>query len=163
MRFSFAAYLTVSVIAFLSLDDSSIAAQAKDTTNRTASAASTQSAWSTATTMSPTPKVTVYYFHAAVRCASCNLIEAYTSETLRLSFADALKEGRLEMRVVNRDAPENQHYKKDYNLVANALVAVKEQNGKTLKWSNLEKIWDYLDDPKAFKKYVSDSVAPMLR
>jgi len=107
--------------------------------------------------------VVVYYFHGSVRCASCNLIESMAKEALERRFPEALKDGRLEWRTVDFDEPANAHFKKDFSLAANSLVAVATENGRQVKWENLEKIWEYLDEKDKFVPYVQERVGAFLR
>ena len=69
---------------------------------------------STASSQSKQPSrdkagVTVYYFHGGVRCSNCINFEKYTGELMNTVFADAVKAGNLEWRVVNTDEPGNEH------------------------------------------------------
>ena len=107
-------------------------------------------------------KVVVYYFHGDFRCATCRKFEAFTGETLRQAFPDALRNRRLEWRVFNVDKPENEHFVSDYQLHTRAIVVAKIKDGKQTQWKNLEKIWELVGDKKAFVNYVQYEVAMYL-
>ncbi len=99
-------------------------------------------------------QVTAYYFHGNLRCASCMKIEAYSKEAIEQAFAAELKDGRLAWRVVNTEEKGNEHFVKDYQLYTKSLVLVDAARGRQVRWKNLEKVWQYLQDKPAFLQYV---------
>ncbi len=107
--------------------------------------------------------VIAYYFHGAVRCRTCRKIEATAEEVLRERFGDDLNAGRLEWRVVNYDEPANEHFIKDFKLVAPSLVLVGLHDGRQDRFKSLDKVWQYAHDEQLFKVYVRDEVRAFLR
>jgi hypothetical protein len=107
------------------------------------------------------PKIIAYYFHGTRRCASCMKIEAYSQEAVQAGFAEDLKSGKMEWHVINTDESPNAHYEKDYQLYTKSLILSRVENGKEIKWKNLEKVWELLGDKEAFIKYVQDEVRLM--
>ena len=108
-------------------------------------------------------KVIAYYFHNTQRCMTCNKIERLAEETLREQFAEPLKKGELEWRVVNMEEPPNTHFVLDYQLVASSLVLVDVHDGKQRNWINMEKVWQYVHDDEAqFKDYVAEQTREYL-
>lgn len=107
-------------------------------------------------------KVVAYYFHGKQRCETCQKIEKLSRESLENGFAADLKSGRLERRLVNTDEPAHEHYVKDYGLKFQALVLSELRDGKQTRWVNLEKIWDLVDKPAEFTKYVQDAARTYL-
>jgi hypothetical protein len=99
-------------------------------------------------------KIVAYYFHGNVRCMTCRAIEAQTQQTLQSQFADVLKSGLLEWRVVNLDVPGNEHFIKDYQLTTRSVVLVEFKDGKQVRWLNLPHIWDLVHTPPAFSEYI---------
>jgi len=99
-------------------------------------------------------KVIVYYFHGTARCATCRTIELYTTEAIEGGFPEALKDGRLELRVVNADLPENEHYVQDFQLVTKSVVIVDERDGKQARWKNLQSVWELVQDKASFLGYI---------
>ena len=100
-------------------------------------------------------KVVAYYFHGNVRCTTCRTIEAYTREALESSFSDALKNGRLEWRVVNVEDPGNDHYVQDFQLSTRSVVLERVEDGKRQDWKNLRRVWELVRrDKEDFLKYV---------
>jgi hypothetical protein len=108
-------------------------------------------------------QVIAYYFHGTRRCSNCIKIESYTKEAIDSAYGAALKDSSLVWRVVNTDEEANNHFLDDYQLYTKSVVLVDMQDGKQVRWKNLEKVWDYLGDKEAFKKYIRDEVALFLK
>ena len=105
-----------------------------------------------------THKVIAYYFHTNTRCSTCIKIEAYSKEAIEKGFPDELKNGILEMRVVNYENPENRHFMQDYKLVSKSLVLVNTVSGKQTEWTNLKLVWQLTGRKDAFLNYVRKEV-----
>lgn len=113
---------------------------------------------------SPAPsKVIAYYFHRTLRCHSCLAIEKLAWQAIEAGFIDAMGEGKLEWRPMNLDQAGNAHFEKDFELTTQSLVLAKVRSGETIEWKNLADVWDLLDDPAAFERYVRDEVAKYLK
>lgn len=104
----------------------------------------------------------VYYFHGNMRCSSCRKIEAYTLEAIRTGFADDLKNGSLDLRVVNVEEPGNDHYVQDFQLYTRSVIVEKRVGGKRQEWKNLDKVWKLTRDKAAFIAYVQQETRAML-
>jgi hypothetical protein len=102
--------------------------------------------------------VRVYYFHTTQRCASCKKIEALSAEAIRTGFERELGDGRLEWQVVNVDDPQNRHFTSDYQLYTKSVIVVDRANGQQVRWKNLPKVWELLQDEKGFRLYVQSEV-----
>jgi len=96
---------------------------------------------------------TIYYFHGNKRCTSCLKIEAYTKETFNEFFKD-----KFDLKIVNVDDAENQHFIKDYQLYSKSVILAKIKDGKQVGYKNLDKIWTLLGDQKKFKNYVKNEI-----
>ena len=103
-------------------------------------------------------KVIAYYFHTNTRCSTCIKIEEYSHEAIEKGFPDELKNGALEMRVVNYENAENRHFIQDYKLVSKSLVLVNFVDGKQTKWTNLKLVWQLTGHKDAFLNYVRKEV-----
>ena len=103
-------------------------------------------------------KTIVYYFHGNMRCRTCNKIEAYTKEAINVGFAGELADGLLEIRLVNTDKSENEHFIKDFQLTNRSVVLVRNRGDKLEKWKNLDRIWLLVRKKEAFQSYVSDEL-----
>jgi hypothetical protein len=103
-------------------------------------------------------RVIVYYFHTTNRCPTCHKIENYTQEAVESGFAKELRDGRVELQVLNIDEPANAHFIQDYQLHTKSVVVVDIKDGKQARWNNLTKVWELVGDQPAFVKYVQDEV-----
>lgn len=106
--------------------------------------------------------IRVYYFHTAQRCASCKKLEALSAEAIRTGFERELGDGRLEWQVVNVEDPQNRHFTKDYQLYTKSVVVVDRAQGQQVRFKNLPKVWELLQDEKGFRLYVQSEVRAYL-
>lgn len=111
---------------------------------------------------SQTGQYTAYYFHGNYRCQSCTRIEEWSHEAITSGFAEQLKNGTLQWRVVNMEESEYVHFVKDFNLFTKSLVIVENSGGKPVRWENLQKVWHYLQDQESFSKYVNSSLSAFM-
>ena len=107
--------------------------------------------------------VIVRYFHSNVRCSTCLAFEDW-SKTAVERFPKELKNGTLKWQVINFDEPENKHYIKDYDLAEKSLVLIREENGKIVRWKNVEEFWDFDENQKEeFVDFVQKLIADYLK
>jgi hypothetical protein len=104
-----------------------------------------------------------YYFHGNVRCATCRKLEQYSRDAVAEGFPRELATDRLRWLTVNVDKKENAHFTKDFGLYTRSLVLVAERGGKTVRWKNLERIWELVRDPGAFEKYVQGELRAFMK
>jgi hypothetical protein len=112
-------------------------------------------------TTAPKPgahKVIAYYFHTNTRCSTCIKIEQFSHEAIEQGFPEELKNGALEMRVINYEQAENRHFMQDYKLVSKSLVLVNMVDGKQAEWTNLKMVWQLTGRKDAFLNYVRKEV-----
>ena len=103
-------------------------------------------------------KCVAYYFHGNFRCDNCRKIEQYSRESVELYFSEQLKTGELTFKVINTDEPENKHFIEDYQLYTRSLIIAEFKDGKQVRWKNLDKVWNYLNDQDAFYEYVKSEI-----
>jgi len=99
-----------------------------------------------------------YYFHGNFRCDNCKKIEEYSREAIEKYFTDELKAKKLTFTIINTDLPEHKHFVEDYQLYTRSLVIAEFEEGKQVRWKNLAKVWDYLNDKDAFYEYVKSEI-----
>lgn len=104
----------------------------------------------------PAHQVIAYYFHGSQRCKTCLAIEAQAAEALQTGFADELSDGTLAWKVVNIEEPENEHFVDDYQITTRTVVLVDMQDGKQVRWSTLDRVWELVGDKPAFMAYVQE-------
>lgn len=76
------------------------------------------------------PKVEVYYFHATMRCPTCLAVEEQTHKTLEESFAIEMKDGTLQLVVLNLEEKENKDLVKKFGVGWSSLVLYVPENQK---------------------------------
>ena len=103
----------------------------------------------------------VYYFHGNIRCTTCKKIEALTKKTLEEAFAAQLKDGSVELQVVNVDETENEHFVEDYQLATRSVVVSQLKQGKEARWRRLDKVWQLVHDEPAFSDYLRTEIAAL--
>jgi len=107
-------------------------------------------------------KIIAYYFHGNYRCASCTKLEKYSRDAITMYFDKEIKQGFLSFKTVNTDLSENKHFLQDYQLYTKSLVLIAVKNNKTLKWKNLDKTWQHLNNKDDFYKYVQTETKKFL-
>lgn len=110
----------------------------------------------------PAPEYVVYYFHGTFRCESCLKIEAWSKEAVHEGFAREMKAGNLAWRVANVQEEANEHFAAEYKLAGQALIVTEWQDGKVVRWENLEAVWDHLEAQPGFHDYVTQTIAAFL-
>lgn len=97
---------------------------------------------------------TVYYFHGARRCMTCNKIEKLTRETVEGAFREDLANGTMKIVAVNLDEPQNEHFVQDFKLTTRSVVV--QRGGQ---YENLDKVWQLVHgDEAAFRSYITDGI-----
>lgn len=115
-----------------------------------------------AATISVRNGVKVYYFHSNTRCQTCRTIEAYAREAVQSGFSKELGDGSVLWEVVNYEAPGNDHFATDYEIVAPMVVFVKFADGKQVDWKSVPEVWQNTDDKAAFLSLVQNSLREFL-
>jgi hypothetical protein len=106
--------------------------------------------------------VIAYYFHGTIRCVACVDIEKAAREAVFDDFSMELREGKLEWRAVNYEAPKNGHFSTDYELPHPSLVLVRERAGFPVSHQVLPKTWELSDNPAALSEYVQNELMQFL-
>jgi cytochrome c biogenesis protein CcdA len=111
----------------------------------------------------PADGLVVYYFNGNFHCPTCDNFEAYTRKTLQSDFAEPMKLGRLQWRVVNVDLPANRHFIREYRVISRMIVQATFQGGRQVRSRNLDRIWDLAANEGDFTRYIREEVATELR
>lgn len=75
-------------------------------------------------------KTKVIYFHGKQRCATCLSIEKNTKELVEERYAEELKNGHLELMVVDYSTPSGKDIAEKYRVTFSSLI-VENEKGKT--------------------------------
>jgi len=106
-------------------------------------------------------KVIVYYFHATIRCITCNQIEAMAAKLVNTVFADATEAGRLVWKEANYQ--ENAELAERFDVVSSCIVVAKTVDGKVVDFKRLDDLWTLADKPQKFDEYVADAILGYLK
>lgn len=101
--------------------------------------------------------LTVYYFHGAKRCMTCNKIEELTKQAISGKFAKELAAGSVVFASVNVEDKDNEHFIRDFDLTVRSVVMSK--NGKFEKF---DEVWSLVGDPAKFTAYLQDGAVKMM-
>lgn len=107
-------------------------------------------------------QVVMTYFISGTRCDSCKKIEQLSRETAEKNFAAEINGKKLIFRVIDTGEPEHHHYVDDYKLTSKTVVLSHRVDGRETEWSPMDKVWDLLDDPEAFRDYLSVTIRKYL-
>ncbi len=134
----------------------------QETTSAAVSMASSDSSLQKAMPNQEKLKLVVYYLHGTFRCPSCNKIEHLTKEAVEQGFADQIKKGRVELKVLNIEESGNVHFVQDYKLYTKSVILSDLRDGKEAKWKNLDQVWMLLGNEGKFIEYIQKEVKTYL-
>jgi hypothetical protein len=100
----------------------------------------------------------VYYFRTTYRCPSCHYIEETTQATLKESFAEQLKSGRIVFKMLNVEESGNEHFTDDYKLYTKSVVLSDRKGAKETRWKNLDQVWQLIHNDDGFREYIKKEV-----
>lgn len=106
--------------------------------------------------------VLVYFFHGRIRCQTCLEIEATAKEAIEKYFGDALRLGRVVVREINYDQPENKHFIEKYHIIAPTVVLVQIRDGQEVRFENLMDVWQLVGDKPKFHEYIARNLRELL-
>jgi len=95
-------------------------------------------------------QVIAYYFHGTFRCSNCLKIEQYSKEAIEQNFKNEIDSGKLVFKVINVEEKGNEHFTNDYQLYTKSLVITLVKDGREVKYENLKKVWEYLNNQSQF-------------
>ncbi len=108
-------------------------------------------------------QVVMTYFISGERCSACKTIESLAKETAEREFAGDVADSRLVFRVIDTGKPGNGHFVKDYQLTSKMVVLSHRVDGKETEWKAMEKVWDLLEDPPAYRAYLAEGIKGYLK
>ena len=91
----------------------------------------------------------VYYFRGNVRCPACRTLEACSREVVAERFSTAVAAGRIEWRAIDYQAPGNEHFLTDFQMLTGGVVLVEFRDGRAKRWTALPETWNMTGDRKA--------------
>ncbi|MBU8869392.1 MAG: hypothetical protein KOO60_00835 [Gemmatimonadales bacterium] len=106
----------------------------------------------------PSPDIQIYYFHNTFRCPTCLSMEYMAEEMIRDEFEEDLDAGIIAWDPVNVQEPGHEDLVEAYDLDGPTLIMVEQEDGKVLRWKNLERIWYLADSPAQYRAYVRNEL-----
>ena len=98
-------------------------------------------------------RYTAIYFHAKHRCPTCETIEAYAHDAL----SSEIEQGNIAWKIADYTAEESKPIVKQCEVFTSTVVLLDVQDGKVIRWKNLEDVWNYTDDKTAFTSFMNES------
>ena len=105
-------------------------------------------------------KVIVYYMHPTLRCVTCNAIEKAAHEAVQQDFAEQLRTGSVEWKVVNFS--EDEELAVRYNVASSTVVVVHLRDGEEVDYEQLHQVWELSDRPQELRAYVAGKIQACL-
>ena len=112
--------------------------------------------------ITPKTKLVVYYFGEGKNCTTCERIPMYTRQALDKYFENEMATGAIVWMPVNVDEARNEHFVSDYHIYTKSIVLVRLENGKQIRWENLEDVWDLVYKGPQFIEYIRKETRAML-
>ncbi|MCB1163710.1 MAG: hypothetical protein H6694_09460 [Candidatus Latescibacteria bacterium] len=113
----------------------------------------------------PSDGVSLYYFHATLRCQTCLRLEASIDHCVQDEFAVELAEGWLDWRALNYELTPNSALAETLQLRGSELVVIRWQDGAAVDWQPIPAVWEAPDDDgvcAALKPAVTDYLRAQL-
>lgn len=111
----------------------------------------------------PPNRVVVYYFHGNARCTTCRTLEAQSRKAVTEGFPQELASGGIVFQPVNLDEEENEHFLEDFQLFTRCVVVAREEAGKVVGFTTLDKVWDLVWKQPEFLAYLRDGIRGQLQ
>jgi hypothetical protein len=93
------------------------------------------------------------FYHARHRCDTCVKIEEYAHTALE----PAIKNGELAWETSEYTAPANREVVRSMDVMTATVVLTERENGKIVRFKNLEDVWLHTNHPDRFAAYITDS------
>ena len=104
------------------------------------------------------PKVEVYYFHYAIRCATCIAVESNSKNALTALYTDKVKTGEYTFKGVNLDEPTSKSLAKKLKVGGQSLLVVCDDKQLDLT----TKVFLYAQDQAKIKAEIKKAVEKVL-
>ncbi len=108
-------------------------------------------------------KTIIYYFHSSIRCETCNKLEDFTKNAVMKYFSKEIDGAIIELKIINIDDKENEHFIKDYDLYMQAVILSKIVDDKEIMNKNLDKIWDLVENKEKYYLYIEQEIKEFMK
>lgn len=99
----------------------------------------------------------VFYLHGTIRCVTCNGFHKATEEALA-AYTPSEGRPRPTMRVVNYQKPGNEHFARDFQIVASSVLLADVEGDGIVRGRVLPRIWDLSEDHPALLAYLGNEM-----
>ena len=106
-------------------------------------------------------KVQVFTFHATQRCTTCIAIGKLSEETIKEYYQDELKTGKIEVREINIDLPENKELAAKFQASGSALKINAIYDGQDHITEDTA-VWRLTSNPTQYKSYLKNKIDALL-
>ena len=93
------------------------------------------------------------YFHAPHRCPTCRKIESFSHEAL----TPEIEAGNVAWQVADYTADDNASLVDQFKVFTSTVVLVEVQDGKVVRWKNLEDVWNHTRDQADFTTFINQA------
>jgi len=106
-------------------------------------------------------KVQVFTFHATQRCATCIAIGKLSGETVEEYYQPELRDGKIEVREINIDLPENKELAAKFQASGSSLKINAIYDGQNHITEDTA-VWRLTSNPTQYKSYLKNKIDILL-
>lgn len=106
-------------------------------------------------------KVQIFTFHATKRCATCIAIGKLSGETVEEYYQSELRDGKIEVREINIDLPENKELAAKFQASGSALKINAIYDGQD-HINEDTVVWRLTSNPTQYKSYLRNKIDTLL-
>ncbi|MDD5116160.1 MAG: hypothetical protein PHW98_03745 [Candidatus Omnitrophica bacterium] len=106
-------------------------------------------------------KIVMYYFRGTSRSPVCRHLEKVCREAVEDDFRDELASGKFDFRVVTLGNDGQGYYDNYYRVSSRMAILSLVENGRELRWKNLERIGEYINDKEGLAGYLRGEIASL--
>ncbi|NCC09693.1 MAG: thioredoxin [Bacteroidia bacterium] len=111
-----------------------------------------------------TDRIEVIYFHGKQRCVTCRAVEKATKEVLDTSFANEVKSGKIQYRIIDISQPSNEKIAEKYEVSWSSLFVNRWKKGQEAKNNLTELAFSYAKkSPDRFKSALKKKLEELLK
>tara|TARA_R110002049_G_scaffold234002_1_gene407303 strand:+ start:4651 stop:5145 length:495 start_codon:yes stop_codon:yes gene_type:complete len=95
------------------------------------------------------------YFHAPHRCPTCRKIEGFSYKAL----TPEIEAGKLAWQIADYTSGDNASIVDQFEVFTSTVVLVEVQDGKVVRWKNLEEVWNHTSDQEEFTAFIIQALS----
>jgi len=111
----------------------------------------------------PNTKLEVLYFHATMRCVTCNAVENMTKKILEETFQSQIGNGAISFKSINVDDSENRAISEKYEVSFSTLLLINHKSGKEEVMNFTETAFKYANnEPDKYSELLKSEINKIL-